>query len=82
VFGEQAIIVRPGMIVGQYDPTDRFTYWVRRIAQGGEVLVPGKPTRPVQMIDVRDLAAFQLHLLENGILGVFNATGAATGIGV
>ncbi len=77
MFGERALIVRPGMIVGQYDPTDRFTSWVTRIAQGGEVLVPGKPTRAVQMIDGRDLGAFQLHLLEQGISGVFNATGAA-----
>ncbi|MBE2269660.1 MAG: NAD-dependent epimerase/dehydratase family protein [Anaerolinea sp.] len=75
VFGEKAIIVRPGMVVGPHDPTDRFTYWVRRVAQGGEVLAPGTPERPVQMIDGRDLAAFQLHLLEAGIVGVYNATG-------
>ena len=76
IFGERAIIVRPGMIVGQYDPTDRFTYWVKRISQGGEVLVPGHPNRPVQMIDGGDLGAFQLTLLQNGTLGVYNATGA------
>lgn len=77
VFGDRAVIVRPGMIVGQYDHTDRFTYWVTRVASGGEVFAPGIPTRPVQMIDGRDLGAFQLHLLAAGTVGVFNATGAA-----
>lgn len=76
IFAERAIIVRPGMIVGQYDPTDRFTYWVKRISQGGEVLVPGHAQRPVQMIDGKDLGAFQLKLLQDGTLGVYNATGA------
>src|SRR5439155_6520845 len=48
--------VRPGLIAGPHDPTDRFTYWPRRIAQGGEVLAPGRPERPIQFIDARDLA--------------------------
>src|SRR5690606_19032276 len=72
----RTVIVRPGMIVGPYDHTDRFTYWVTRIARGGRVLVPGKPERPVQMIDARDLGAFMIHLLETGTTGIFNATGA------
>lgn len=76
-FDKRAVIVRPGMIVGRYDPTDRFTYWVARVARGGQILAPGTPTRPTQMIDGRDLAAFQLRLLEQGLTGVYNATGAA-----
>ena len=75
IYGERALIVRPGMIVGPYDPTDRYTYWDARIARGGEVLVPGVPDRPVQMIDARDLGAWMVHLLESDKAGVFNATG-------
>lgn len=75
IYGERALNVRPGMIVGPYDPTDRYTYWDVRAAQGGEILVPGAAGRPVQMIDARDLGAFMLHLLEQGTSGTFNATG-------
>ncbi len=75
VYGERAVIVRPGLIVGPYDPTDRFTYWVRQFARGSHVLVPGSPDRPVQLIDGRDLASFMIDLLENRDSGVFNATG-------
>lgn len=67
--------VRPGFIVGPGDPTDRFTYWPVRIAKGGEVLVPGTPDDPVQFIDVRDLAAWLVHLAETNTTGLFNATG-------
>jgi 2'-hydroxyisoflavone reductase len=67
--------VRPGLIVGQHDPTDRFTYWPRRVAQGGRVLAPGRPERPVQFIDVRDLAEWCVRLAEKAVTGVFNATG-------
>lgn len=67
--------VRPGMIIGPYDPTDRFTYWIWRIAQGGDVLAPGNPDRPVQFIDARDLAALMLTQTENGASGAVNATG-------
>ncbi|WP_157515144.1 NAD-dependent epimerase/dehydratase family protein [Luteimonas abyssi] len=66
-------VVRPGLIVGPGDPTDRFTYWPARADRGGEMLAPGTPRDPVQMIDVRDLAAFQLRLLERGATGVLNA---------
>jgi len=68
-------IVRPGLIVGPLDPSDRFTYWPARIARGGTVLAPGQPTDPVQFIDARDLAEFMIRLAENHTLGVFNATG-------
>jgi 2'-hydroxyisoflavone reductase len=76
-FAERATIVRPGMIVGPHDSTDRFSYWPRRIAEGGRVLAPGHPNDPVQFIDVRDLGAFIVHLVETGSGGVFNATGHA-----
>src|SRR5882762_6808084 len=59
-FGERATVVRPGLIVGPHDTTDRFPYWPRRIARGGEVLAPGEPSAPVQLIDARDLAAFMV----------------------
>jgi 2'-hydroxyisoflavone reductase len=68
-------IVRPGLIVGPGDPTDRFTYWPVRVARGGEVLAPGDGADPVQLIDVKDLAAFILGLVEGKTTGTFNATG-------
>jgi 2'-hydroxyisoflavone reductase len=74
-FGERATIVRPGLIVGPHDPTDRFDYWPKRIAAGGRVLAPGDPGDPVQFVDVRDLAAFMHRLLEDDRGGTFNATG-------
>jgi 2'-hydroxyisoflavone reductase len=74
-FGENAIVVRPGLIVGPMDPSDRFTYWPVRIDRGGEVLAPGNPTDPVQIVDARDLGTWYIHLLEQGHTGVFNATG-------
>lgn len=75
VFGDRTLIVRPGLIVGPYDPSDRFTYWPLRFARGGDVLVPDQKQQPVQVIDVRDLAAWILSLFEHGISGTFNATG-------
>ncbi len=77
VFGERALVVRPGLIVGPHDTTDRFPYWPRRLARGGEVLAPGSPEQPVQVIDVRDLAAWALAMLERDAGGTFNATGPA-----
>jgi len=68
-------IVRPGLIVGPHDPTGRFSYWPDRVARGGEVLAPGRPERPVQWIDVRDLAAWCLQLAEQRTAGTFNAIG-------
>jgi nucleoside-diphosphate-sugar epimerase len=76
-FGERAIIVRPGLIVGPHDPTDRFTWWPARVARGGRVAAPGRPARKVQFIDVRDLAEWMIALLEDDARGTFNATGPA-----
>ena len=81
VFGDRALVVRPGLIVGPHDPTGRFTYWPHRLARGGEILAPGPPERRVQFIDVRDLAEWILRMLEAGRHGVFNATGAGRGLG-
>jgi nucleoside-diphosphate-sugar epimerase len=77
VFGDRCAIVRPGLIAGPHDPTDRFTYWPRRLAEGGDVLAPGSTSRPVQLIDVRDLGAWLVALADSGANGVFNATGPA-----
>ena len=68
-------VVRPGLIVGPDDPSDRFTYWPVRVAKGGDVLAPGDPADPVQLIDVRDLGAWIVTLIENQTIGVFNALG-------
>jgi 2'-hydroxyisoflavone reductase len=68
-------VVRPGLIVGPEDPSDRFTYWPVRVARGGEVLAPGSPDDPIQLIDVRDLGEFLIRLIENRTTGVFNALG-------
>jgi 2'-hydroxyisoflavone reductase len=77
VFGdERAIVVRPGLIVGPYDPTDRFTYWVERGADGGEILAPGTPSDLVQFVDVRDLARFMVRLLEDERTGTYDVTSA------
>jgi 2'-hydroxyisoflavone reductase len=72
--------VRPGLIVGAYDYSDRFTYWVRRVSEGGEVLAPGKPERRVRVIDARDLAEWIVRAAEARTAGVFNATGAEDGL--
>jgi len=74
-FGPRTTIVRPGYIVGPRDETDRFTYWPHRIAQGGEVLVPGDGEDPVQIIDGRDLGEWMIRLAEDGTTGTFNACG-------
>ena len=74
VFGERALIVRPGLIVGPFDPTGRFTYWPHRLARGGELLAPGPPERIAQFIDVRDLAEWTVEAIERELSGVFNAT--------
>lgn len=67
--------IRPGLIVGPGDPSDRFTYWPVRIDRGGEVLAPGKPDDPIQFIDARDLGEWIVKCIEDGTVGVFNATG-------
>jgi 2'-hydroxyisoflavone reductase len=79
-FPDRTLLIRPGLIVGDYDRSDRFTYWPHRIAQGGEVLLPGRPEREVQFIDVRDLAEWTLTMVENARTGSYNADGPATPI--
>jgi 2'-hydroxyisoflavone reductase len=66
-------VVRPTYVVGPHDRTYRFTWWVERIARGGEVLAPGDPADPIQVIDARDLATWTVSLLAGGISGVFHA---------
>lgn len=75
VMPNRVLNVRAGMIVGGYDWTDRFTYWVMRVAKGGEVLAPGKPENFVQMIDARDLSEWIISMIERGENGIFNVTG-------
>jgi 2'-hydroxyisoflavone reductase len=69
--------IRPGYIVGQRDTSKRFIYWPLRARRGGEILIPGTPTDPIQIIDVRDLAEWIVLCIENNTVGVFNATGPA-----
>jgi 2'-hydroxyisoflavone reductase len=76
-FPDSAAIVRPGLIVGPGDTTDRFTYWPLRVRRGGELLAPGSPADPVQFIDARDLAEWVVRLAEQGATGTYNATGPA-----
>jgi 2'-hydroxyisoflavone reductase len=77
VFDERLLIVRPTYVAGPHDPTDRFTHWVRRAAGASELLVVGPAEAPIQLIDVRDLAAFTVKLVEAGATGAFNAVGPA-----
>src|SRR3989440_9899246 len=81
-FPGKSLIIRPGLIVGPRDETDRFTYWPVRIDRGGEVLAPGNPSDPVQFIDGRDLAEWTIRMAENGETGIYNATGPGKEIGV
>ncbi|MEO8436677.1 MAG: NAD-dependent epimerase/dehydratase family protein [Pyrinomonadaceae bacterium] len=75
VLPNRVLVIRPGLIVGPYDYTDRFTYWVVRGAHGGEALAPGRPERYVQFIDARDLAEWIVRLIEGKEAGVYNANG-------
>lgn len=74
-FPGKTTIIRPGLIVGPGDPSNRFTYWPVRIARGGDVMVPGDGTDPVQIIDARDLSEWVIRLAEGGVTGIYNATG-------
>jgi len=74
-FPGRTLNIRPGLIVGPYDPSDRFTYWLHCIARGGEVLAPSPGQKPVQIIDARDLAEWIIGLIEARVSGVYNATG-------
>jgi 2'-hydroxyisoflavone reductase len=80
-FGDRALIVRPGLIVGPHDPTGRFTYWPHRVARGGQVLAPGSSGDPAQFIDVRDLAEWIVRATADGLAGQFNATGETMRLG-
>ena len=73
---ERVLIIRPGLIVGPDDYTDRFSYWPIRVARGGEVLAPGRPDRFIQFIDVRDLAQWIIIMIERKATGAYNAHGA------
>ncbi|MFH1723851.1 MAG: NAD-dependent epimerase/dehydratase family protein [Elusimicrobiota bacterium] len=77
-FPKSGVIVRPGLITGPHDPTDRFAYWPSRVARGGEVLAPGDPERTVQIIDARDLAAWIVTMAQGGKPGTYNACGPGT----
>ncbi|MEM9078242.1 MAG: NAD-dependent epimerase/dehydratase family protein [Bacteroidota bacterium] len=72
---ERSIIVRPTLIVGPGDRTDRFPYWMARLEKGGDIIIPGNPNEVVQYIDVRDLAEWMIRLLENKAAGVYNGSG-------
>ena len=76
-FPGRTLVLRPGLIAGPGDGTDRFTYWPVRLARGGRVLAPGDPGDPVQFIDVRDLAEWTIRMAEAGETGIYNVTGAA-----
>src|SRR6185369_2567550 len=71
----RVLILRPGLIVGPYDYSDRFTYWVVRVASGGEVLAPGRPERSIQFIDARDLAEWTIKMIERSAAGAYNMHG-------
>ncbi|MFI6497979.1 NAD-dependent epimerase/dehydratase family protein [Nonomuraea typhae] len=73
IAGDGALLVRAGLIVGPDDQSDRFTYWVDRLARGGRVLAPGSPDELVQLVDVRDLAAWTLDAAEEGLAGPYDA---------
>jgi 2'-hydroxyisoflavone reductase len=77
-FPGRTTVIRPGLIVGPGDPTDRYTYWPVRMARGGEVLAPGTRSDPVQIIDARDLSEWTIRMAERKVAGTFNATGPAT----
>lgn len=75
--GDRATLVRPGIVAGPFDPTDRFTWWVRRAARGGAVAVPGRLSQPVQLLDAGDLADLVIALVAADRPGAFNAVGPA-----
>jgi 2'-hydroxyisoflavone reductase len=77
-FPGRTLIVRPGLVVGPGDLTDRFTYWPVRIERGGEVMAPGDGTDPVQVIDARDLSEWMIRLAEQETVGVYNVVGPRT----
>ncbi|TYB30495.1 MAG: NAD-dependent epimerase/dehydratase family protein [Candidatus Mcinerneyibacterium aminivorans] len=77
---EKSVVVRPGLIAGPGDPSDRFTYWVKRIEKGGKIIAPGKKSKRIQFIDVRDLAEWIIKLGEDKKSGIYNAVGPSKNI--
>jgi len=75
VFGSHGAVVRPSYIIGPGDTSDRFTYWPQRLARGGETLAPGKRTDPIAIVDVRDLVAFMIKLVEDKRGGIYHVSG-------
>lgn len=75
VFPEKYLIQRLGVVAGPHDPSDRLTYWVERVARGGEILVPGHAGRRIQFIDARDMASFAMDGLEKHLVGIYNTVG-------
>ena len=73
-FGEKALIIRPGIVAGAFDPTDRFTYWALKLKEEGKMMIPGDKSRKVQWIDARDLADFIINCMENRTNGTYNLT--------
>jgi 2'-hydroxyisoflavone reductase len=80
-FPGRTLIIRPGIVAGPHDPTNRFTWWVERLARAGEVLGPGSPDAPVQLVDGRDLGAFTVAQTERLMTGVFNVCGPPSSFG-
>jgi 2'-hydroxyisoflavone reductase len=81
LFGPDTTIIRPTYVIGPYDRTYRFTWWVDRLAKGGTVLAPGDPADPIQVIDARDQATFTISLLERSITGTFHTVSPAPPFG-
>lgn len=67
--------IRAGQLVGPFDYTDRLPYWVQRVAEGGKIVVPGRPERPIQLLDVRDIATWVFDMVQKKKAGTFNVTG-------
>jgi len=74
-FANKTLVIRPGLIVGPHDLSDRFSYWIHRVAQGGKILVPKPKDYNVQYIDVRDLSDWTIRMIEDQKTGIFNCTG-------
>jgi 2'-hydroxyisoflavone reductase len=81
VYGERALLIRPGVIVGPGDPRDRYTWWCCRLAGAGATVAPAPPERPMQLVDVRDLGAWLVRLAEDGATGAFNVAGPRSTLG-
>ncbi|AQQ53958.1 NAD-dependent epimerase/dehydratase family protein [Planococcus lenghuensis] len=80
-FGEKALVIRPGIVAGPFDPTDRFTYWAVKLAEKGTVIIPGSADRKVQWIAARDLAQFTVTQTAAGTTGTFNVTADPVAMG-